>query len=269
MPRFFVFLASVCLLCTAGHAEQFDGRTYQVFDGRSDRSAPAPTVFALHGFLGTGRAMSRSIGLNVVARQHGFVVVYANGLGRRWNDGRDPSAATNDTGYLSGLINHIQAQGLAQADRIYIAGHSNGGGMAMRMACDRPDLIAAIAVVATKVPTNYQCAGGQPVPALFVYGTADRISPHVGRPMGSRLGAALSADQSLELWASRNGCRSVGPGQVIDPDPNDNTRANVYSYRGCSAALWSVIIEGHGHGWPGRNDDIRASALLWQFFSSI
>ena len=269
MPKVFAFVLAFCLLCTAGHADRFGGRSYEVFDGRSDPSAPAPTVVALHGFLGTGRAMARSTRLNTIARQHGFVVVYPNGLGRRWNDGRDPSARTDDTAYLSGLINHLVADGQAQAGAIFTVGHSNGGGMAMRMACDRPDLVAAIAVVATKVPTNYQCANGKAVPALFIHGTADRISPHVGRPVGSRLGAALSADQSLQLWASRNRCRSAGTAQMIDANPNDDIHAAVYSYQGCSAALWSVIIDGYGHGWPGRDDDIHASALLWQFFSSI
>ena len=58
-------------------------------------------------------------------------------------------AKPDDVGYLTGLIDEIIAAGWpVDPKRIYLFGHSNGGYMAHRMACDRADRIAAIICLA-------------------------------------------------------------------------------------------------------------------------
>ena len=260
-------------------ADTFQGRPLIIYDGRGNDAAPATTLIVMHGYLGTSRYMQRKTKLNALARRHGLVLVYPNGEGRKWNDGRSPGNPTDDIGYLAALAESLVARGLSQPGRIFFAGHSNGGGMAMRMACDRPDLVRGIAVVATKVPTNYQCANGAKTPAIFFYGTDDPISPHSGRTAGSRLGAALSAEKSLALWQQRNGCTGAPNSQTVDRR-DDGTSAEIMSFKGCAAALVAVIIAGHGHDWPkpgsrptrlqgAASQEIDASALIWQFFSGL
>ncbi|MGH1482305.1 MAG: alpha/beta hydrolase family esterase [Geminicoccales bacterium] len=117
---------------------------------RPSKDAPAPLVVALHGFLGNASTMQGKTGFDRLSKSHGFVVVYPNGKGRRWNDGRSTRNRTDDVDYLSSLIKKLITDGTADPGRIFLAGHSNGGGMSMRMACDRPDLISSIAVIATK-----------------------------------------------------------------------------------------------------------------------
>lgn len=152
--------------------------------------------------------------------------------------------------FLSALIENAVERGLADPTRVYLIGHSNGGGMAMRMACDRPDLVAGIGVVATKVLEAYPCTGGAPVPAIFFHGTDDRIAPHEGRE-GGRLGDTYSSVDSLAIWAERNGCARPGEVQHVDARPGDGTSLEIVNYRGCDAPLTYVVIEGGGHGWPG------------------
>ncbi|MEL6376974.1 MAG: alpha/beta fold hydrolase, partial [Pseudomonadota bacterium] len=133
-------------------AERFLGRSTEIFDGRKDTTKPAPVVIVLHGFLASSKSMRRAAGYDRVAEQNEFVVVYPNGRFRGWNDARAPANRFDDVGYLSALVRSLIDEGIAQKDRVFMAGHSNGGGMAMRMACDRPGLIAGIAVIATKAP---------------------------------------------------------------------------------------------------------------------
>ena len=258
-------------------AESFLGRDIEIFDGRSSKGKAAPLVIAMHGFLGTAKNMRRKTGFNAFAKRNGFLVAYPNGKLRRWNDGRSPSNRVDDVGYLSSFVETMIANGSASRGRIYLAGHSNGGGMAMRMACVRPDLIGGIAVVATKSARNFQCPNGNPVPALFVHGTKDPISPHGGRPSSSRLGGALSGRDTIDLWRSRNRCSGSARSQVIDRQ-DDGTSVKVFQFNGCAAALVYVLIEGHGHDWPRpskkstrlqgpASQEIDATSLAWQFFN--
>lgn len=256
------------------------GRMLDITDGRTSPATRAPLVVAMHGFLGTPRSMRTKSSYDQLARRHGFVVAYPKGQRRRWNDGRSPGNPTDDVAYLSALIAALTGNGTADRNRVFLAGHSNGGGMAMRMACERPDLVAGIAVVATKAALNFQCRNGAPVPAIFVHGTRDPVSPHGGRNADSRLGGALSAKATMSIWAARNGCTGTRPPVTVDKK-DDGTKAQIIRYAPCKAAqLVHVLIEGHGHGWPGAGPRLRrvqgpatqevdAAALSWSFFSRL
>ncbi len=282
--RFCIATLLVCLTlaASAGHAtsETFKGRKLTITDGRTDPQFAAPLVVAMHGFLGTPRSMQQKTSFDALARTHGFTVLYPKGLGRRWNDGRSPSSKTDDVAYLAALISTFVANGVADPKRVYLAGHSNGGGMAMRMACDRPNLVAGISVVATKSALNYRCQSGAASPAIFMHGTLDPVSPHGGRNADSRLGGALSAKSTLAIWAARNACGRPVQAQTIDR-LSDGTAAKIFRYTNCrKAPLAYVLIEGHGHGWPGAGprlrrvqgpatQEVNAAALSWAFFSKL
>ena len=277
MRRVWIAL-TFCLIATGTFAETFQGRSVTITDGRTEAGA-APLIVAMHGFLGTDRSMRRKTRFDALARQHGLIVAYPNGIKRRWNDGRNARDKTDDVSFLANLIAALVAEGRADPARVFLAGHSNGGGMAMRMACDRPDLIAGISVAATKSPIAYQCRNGAPVPAIFFHGTADPVAPHDGRPEGHRLGGTLSADDTLALWSRRNKCRKSGRTRTIDRR-DDGTRARIIQYTGCRAPLVQVLIEGHGHAWPGAGprlerlqgpatQEVDATALSWWLFSTI
>ena len=149
----------------------------------------------------------------------------------------------------------------------------------MRMACDVPDLIAGIAVIATKLPANYPCLDGEAVPAVFFFGTEDPVAPHDGRPRGSRLGATLSADKTVDVWYQRNGCGRAA--RTVDIDEHDDaTTVEIMRYTRCKAGLMRVLIDGHGHGWPGAGPrlpriqgpatrEVDAASLSWWFFTNL
>ena len=243
------FLLFLFTLSVSAAADTFLGRDVLVMDGRASQS-PAPLVLLLHGGLGSGAQIGRDTDFAHLSSEFGIIVAAPNGINRRWQDGRQ-GPERSDVDYLSALIEDFVARGLADPSRVYAIGHSNGGGMAMRMACDRPDLIAGIGVVATKVIAAFPCSNGLPMPAIFFHGTEDSIAPHSGRPAGARLGETLSSDQTAALWAERNGCTEWASVRRIDARPRDGTALLVESYLGCSAMLTRIVIEEGGHGWPG------------------
>lgn len=224
-------------------------------------AARAPLVLVLHGGGGTGADLRRRSGFDALAAAAGVVAVYPDAPGRVWNDGRDPSNGRDDVARLLALVDDLAARGIGDARRLYVIGHSNGGGMAMRLACEAPERLSGIAIVATKTLVAAPCAHSDtPVPALFVHGTADPIAPHDGRRVASsdrrvarlaaRIGEALSAAETLALWSRRNRCT----GERItasDPDPGDGITLGLHDFTGCAAPLRWIEMLGAGHGWPG------------------
>ncbi len=262
--RMIAFLAACLIACWAtlpALAASLAGRDYVVTDGRPD-AAPAPLVIVLHGAGGNGRLQQRLTGFDRWAAAYGAVVVYPSAPRRLWNDGRfeavgnDRIARRDDIAWFRALVAELAASGVADPARVYVIGHSNGGGMAMALACRAPDLVQGIAVVATKVLKDAPCpAAATPVPAVFFYGTADTLAPHAGRPTGTEgalpwnAGRTFSAGQSIAIWARRNGC-TMGRPVRIDPAP-DGVSVSRFDGTGCRAPLRYFEIAGAGHGWPG------------------
>ena len=128
-------------------------------------------------------------------------------------------------------------------------GHSNGGFMAYRMACERADVIAAIASLAglaASLPAA--CAPTRPVNVLHMHGTADDVVPYASG--GSGIGT-IGADGSVDQWAGKNGCATARtPGADLDLDNavvGAETRTS--ALQGCPASggidLWRM--EGSSH----------------------
>lgn len=152
------------------------------------------------------------------------------------------------------MIDQLDPEG---ARPVYVIGHSNGGGMTMRLACAAPERLAGIAIVGTKHLPAQPCENPDtPVPALFIYGTADDLAPHDGRrATGSlrnrMLGDTLSAEDTLALWARRNRCAGrpdITHEETATADGLPVVRRN---YTQCAAPLSYIEITGGGHAWPG------------------
>ncbi len=236
----------------------YDGRAYGVY--LPDGKPPKGVVFVLHGFKGSGKQVRRSSGFDAWAKRHGVAAVYPNAV-KAWNDGRGKneviSTDQDDVGYLTGLAQMLAAQGVIPSAKIHVIGFSNGGGMAMRMACQRPDMVRGLAVVTTKEFVKANCAAYRPVPAVFFFGTEDRLSLHEGDLSGTEgvsrrsKGGAYSADQTIAKWRTRNGCKPTARERTFDRDTSDGTTVTHFSFVNCAKPLEYYRINGGGHTWPG------------------
>jgi polyhydroxybutyrate depolymerase len=254
-------------------------RTYRL-DLAGDGAAPV--LFVLHGGEGNARRMQRYVGID--AATSGVHVVYPEAFDR-WGDGRrlaDGSLleSTDDVAFLDALIDQLVQQGLAAPDQIAIAGISNGGMMAIRMACDSRHDLAGIAVVAASWPEGLRCAPLRPVKFLHFSGTDDPILPFTGGAisgLGER-GRVMSADATLTRFLTTSGCDGVEDTLLADA-AEDGTRVTLRMGSEClgGPAPQQYIISGGGHSWPGAravlgrlvgvtSADISASSIMISAF---
>lgn len=136
---------------------------------------PAGLVINLHGAGATGGEQAALTGYDGVADRHGFVVVYPDGI--------DPG-------------------------RVFVTGMSAGGFMANRLACDRADVVAAVAPVAGTLGSNVGCGPSRPVAVMEIHGTADPVVPYGGGPMVGRGGPIdiVAAPELASRWRAIDGC---------------------------------------------------------------
>ncbi len=258
---------------------------------------PAAVVLNLHGGGGNPSGARYATGMDSVADQHGFIVVYPAGSGKLfsdrllvWNDGRPdrhgkPYTA-DDVGFISALLDDLATLFHVDPQRVYVCGISNGAQMSYRLAKQLSDRIAAIAVVAghRSVEDEWLPPPKKPISVMQFSGIQDKFAPYDGGAPPKKAGL-ITVDfefkmkpvkEVIKSWTIFNGCPS---------DPSETKKvgkAVMNRYGACKngteVVLWT--LEDAGHTWPGGqvfpaeikagvgnvNQDISASELIWEFF---
>lgn len=253
-------------------------------------------VIVFHSSMGDGAQARTAFGYDFdrLADQHGFIVVYPDGVERHWNDCRKraPFAARrlgiDDVGFIRALVAHFRANWNTGSDRVFATGVSNGGQMAIRLALEAPDLVHAVAPVVASLPaaTNLDCRViGEPVSILFMNGTGDPMNPYGGGDVelygvwGNR-GRVISSIDSA-AWFARLAGYTGQPERTMLPDRNPEDRSTVERVDWNHPDRKKVVlysIRGGGHTVPhptaraprllGRtNADLAAAEVIWSFFS--
>jgi len=245
-----------------------------------DPKKPAPLLLMLHGYGTAGSLIDFYIKMTSIADEKGFLYVAPDGTfdagGKRfWNatDACCDYGKTNvdDVAYLVGLIEEIKRSYSVDPARIFVMGHSNGGFMANRLACDRADVFAAaVSVSGANFADAARCKPSAPVGFLQVHGTTDQTVLFAGEPGdGGLAGAYPGADATVAIWADKNGCaKAPVVGQPIHVDPSKaGAETKVTRHEGCTrngaAELWA--IEGAGHVFSYTPEALRAT---WEFLEA-
>lgn len=225
-----------------------------------DGQTPAPLVILLHGYTSSGQQTESYVRLTPLSDEYGFVYAYPDGtrdlFGYRFWNATDAccnffGSNVDDSGYLLSLIRAIQNQCTIDPRRIYFVGHSNGGFMSYRMACDHSGVVAAIASLAGMTYANpNDCAPSRPVNILHIHGTNDAVIAYNG---GCIVNCYPSAVNSVEQWAAFDGCNVIGDSNypTLDLDagiPGNETVVTKYT-NGCDpegvTELWTIVGGGH------------------------
>lgn len=195
--------------------------------------------------------------------------------GAAWNAGPGlghpgfPDA--DDAGFLRALIARVRDEHTVDTARTHLAGLSNGGRMAYRMALEAADLFASIAVVAGAWD-GHGPAPRCPVSTLIFHGTEDRHIPYEGGQgdRGRRV-THRSAPETAFAWAKAMGCAPKIQRSVSGPHHLDLA----HGAEGVEVGLWTV--QGQGHAWPGGRawapaadapaTDLDATGLILAFFA--
>ncbi|HYM14386.1 MAG TPA: PHB depolymerase family esterase [Dehalococcoidia bacterium] len=247
-------------------------RTYILYvPAGYDGGRRLPLVVAYPGYAQPADSLAAYDGLDPLADASGFVVVTPNAAGNPqfWNEGKS-AALADDVQFTKDLLAKVE-QGLCiDAARVYLTGYSNGGGMALRAACEMPAAIAAVGVVSAYYPN---CAAA--VPLIAFHGTSDPVVPFEGGASAVFPGVTFPVvRRSVSEWARTLGCdglpRISRPSQAVEL--STFLRCN---FGDGEAQLYTII--GGGHTWPGATlvlspllgmttAEVKASPTMWAFF---
>lgn len=264
-------------------------RTYTLYVP-DDLAAPAPLVIVLHGRFSDGVEMEDYSQFDRVAAAEGFIVAYPDGLNGEWNFTRGISGypeGHDDLAFLNALVDEIAAAHEIDLARVYLAGFSNGGFMAQRVACEDPSRFAGFATVAASgfggMPEV--CRSEQPTPMLLIHGTGDTNVPWDGTPVtrgGQTIYVTYPLAQIFGYWASVNGCQPTAETTdipVSGGSPGTSVRVLTLDCpTGAPVVLYGIL--GGGHNWARPdldeypmsgliNHDIDTAAEIWQFFAPL
>jgi len=224
-----------------------------------------PVLVVLHGRTMTPQAAVDVTGfLPVVGRA---ILVYPAGYGLSWNAGAccggAHDAGIDDVSFLREVVHDVLAtQPDAAPHRVFLAGYSNGGRMAYRMACAAPELFSAIA--AAEAVSVYPCAHPAPLRVLEVASTDDPLlvidteQPH---KVVNGFTEPSVADV-VASWRAADGC--VAPGSVTTEGTLTTTK---WSQCAAGGAVELDLFHGGSHAWPnGTATEPSAQRLMWRYF---
>ncbi|MEO6205476.1 MAG: PHB depolymerase family esterase [Mycobacteriales bacterium] len=249
-------------------ATTYDGALRQVriyVPPKVPQRSRVPLVMVLHGlFLDPATAEATS-GLDRVADDNDVAMVYPQGLNGSWNAGTCCDASSrngvDDVGFLAHVVDLVDTLRPIDRDRVYIAGFSNGGMMALRAACARPDVFAAAASVGGTLQSG--CLSPSPSSALLVHGMRDTTVQYEGSAYSRFLQTALTPVRAASLILARHaGCTTLRT--------HTSARYRMTTYRGCApqSSVELVTVPGLGHHWPtATTDGVDGQKLVWSFLS--
>jgi polyhydroxybutyrate depolymerase len=249
-----------------------------------------PLVLAFHGAGGDPTNLRTVSGLGAVADELGFLVVYPAAATGDWNTECLECGSNavvdeiDDLGFVSDLVDRIDADVGVDRRRVYAVGISNGALFVHYLACAAQGTITAVASVAATLlaPEHVPaCEDERPMPIAFFLGSDDTFFPPAGKLAGNDVVHVrlLSIAESVAEWAARDGC-GAAPAVTELPDiEDDGTTVRRERYTGCDGGAEVVYyaIEGGGHTWPGSgvpsggllgrtSHEISASDIAARFF---
>ena len=238
-------------------------RRYRTYVPASAQEGITGLVLMLHGCTQTPEDFALGTGMNALAEEHRFIVVYPHQTRGdnaqscwNWFSRGDQKRDRGEPSILAGLTREAIARHGVPADRTFVAGLSAGAAMAVILGDAYPDLFSAVGAhsglptgAAKDVPSAFTAMAGQgatsagaatgpTVRTIVFHGTADAT---VHPSNGERI-----AQSALDR----------GPRQNLQSE--DNGKAGGRTFRRCTtygtngnAAVEHWIIEGMGHAWSG------------------
>jgi polyhydroxybutyrate depolymerase len=211
----------------------------------AESAEPKPLIIAYHGTGGSHEAWLNGTYDLKAAVGDGAILIYP--------DARPNAAGTKqwdfaaDFALFEQFLDELPASLRFDANRVFVTGHSSGGGFAHELGCKYGNRIRAIAPVAGSL-TAVQCTGA--VAVLQIQGSKDSVVPlNIG-------------ELAHKFWVLYNGfTRSVsGPG-ISQTCIDHSLGASAYPVQ------WCLHDEGDGptaHAWPSF-----ASEAIWAFFAGL
>ena len=181
------------------------------------------------------------------------IFVAPNGNNRGWANGNG-----EDVNFFDAMYAAITADLCVNTRAVHSIGFSYGGGMSYALACARPNIFRAVAVLSGAALSG--CSGGtQPVAYYGQHGIRDTV-------------LNISQGRSIrDRFVKNNGCAATNP-----REPSSGSKTHIGTdYSGCKAGYpvrWVAFDEGH-YGTPQDSGGLGPAAWtpaeVWKFFSQF
>ena len=247
----------------------------------ADRAVARPLIVLLHGYSSFAEQADQYFQFSQWVDEGDFGLLLPDGttdqIGNRfWNATPECcdifGAEPDDVGYIKALIEEAGTYGAF--DQVFAVGHSNGGFMAYRLACEEVAGLTAIVSLAGGAFADFEdCRVPSPLSVLQIHGTADRFVLYEGgrlpdHPDPDRQ-AVPGAKDSVLRWAERAGCDIEDarfPPQIDTDTAVEGAETSIVRFaEGCAEGtvmeLWT--IEGGGHVPLVWGTDFTPGILKW------
>lgn len=217
----------------------------------------AALVIALHGMGSNGESF-RSRGFDLYAEQHGFIVVYPDGLNGGWS-------SHDDNTFFGHIIEGIKKRYSIDEQNVFMTGHSLGAIQCYESAIVLEGKIHAIAPVSSPMAADtaqltvslgpqHQVYEAKPVRVLIIHALDDDVIPYDGKILGN----IYSVKQTLEFWKKANDCPDTWSEYPSGPGFDGRI------WRGTHAECVIATRFQGGHAWPPT-----ATELITNFFLEL
>ena len=212
-------------------------RAYRLYVPSGAAGRALPLLVMLHGCTQNAEDLAAGTRMTELAESGGFLVVYleqsAKANGQRclnWFKAEDQRRERGEPSIIAGITRQVAATQPVDTKRIYVAGMSAGGAMAVVMGATYP------AQGKTAPRRTLERWTSRAVPTIVFYGDRDgTVHPRNG-------------EQVLHQWAGNSARATVRRGQVSGG--RAYTRS-VYRDAGGRPVAERWIVHGAGHAWSG------------------
>ncbi|WP_298610197.1 PHB depolymerase family esterase [uncultured Thiothrix sp.] len=254
---------------TRNFSNEHGSRDYKLYIPSSYTDQPLPLVVMLHGCTQNAEDFALGTAMNQFAEQYGVLVAYptqaksANSKGCwNWYKVKNQQADRGEPALIAGLTRAIMQNHHVDSKRVYVAGLSAGGAMAVIMGATYPDLYAAVGVhsgLAAGSATNViaalaamrqgsrsiQATGQYPsfVPTIVFHGDQDPI-------VNLKNAEQVFAQAKQRLEASNDTYFNTEQVTVNPAGSRAYTRTQMKDENGQTQIdYW--LVHGAGHAWSG------------------
>lgn len=246
-------------------AEQtIDDRTYLLYVPETyDPAASTALLIASHGLGESPWSMVRRT--QALADDHGVVVASpsADNADMRWDYETDREVA-----FVGAMIDDVSGTLSIDPERVYVLGHSRGGGLSTYLPCGLGERLSAVATNAFFM--HHEQAGCEdlgPIDVIAVISAGDPITSKGADYIRDSLGGKGSLPdpwpEEATQWAATNSCDPT----FVERDIGNDLLHRQYD---CTGARLEVYVHPKGHIWPGDKNSavegLDANDVIWSFF---
>jgi polyhydroxybutyrate depolymerase len=191
--------------------------------------------------------MESTTGMSTLAERDGVIVVYpskADGAGV-WQS----APGSSDVAFIGDLVTYLHDHGCGSPSNTTVLGYSAGAMLTSQVACERPEGIAAVMMVAGVLPPELPCDTPKDLAVWALHGTADpvvrfdgEVSPYVAE-VTEREGYTTTRAEMMRQWSLVKGCDAPA-----DNVANDQLVITRYECPGVAPTTLLTFIGGN-HDW--------------------